>query len=366
MSPFHLQFLCIHLIFLVKSQAQLSSIAKDVPALYVFGDSVLDTGNKYSPNSLANATYFPYGIDFPSPPSGRFTNGRTIADFLSLSLNLTLSFPYSLVRDDKNSKSTKGFNYASAAAGILPDTGHAVEGTMSLDKQIMLFKETVDNYLPQHFKNAEEVSHYLSNSILAILIGNNDYLGNYLRPDYNSVTNGYSRDEFANLLVSVLERQLKDLYSLGARKILMFDIAPLGCTPFLVSRVKPDGLCVDVVNSMVTQFNGKLYFKLIDLASSLKGMTFYIAQTYRLVYDIVENPDRFGLKNSKDSCCLVQQDGRGCIPDENPCSERDLYVFWDQIHLTEAAYKIIPSKCFNDSTICMRIAVDERKDYSGN
>ena len=87
---------------------------------------------------------------------------------------------------------------------------------------------------------------------------------------------------------------MKDLYNLGARKILMFEIAPLGCTPFLVSKVKPDGRCVEAVNSMVTQFNGKLYFKLIDLASSLEGMTFYLAQTYRLLCDIVENPDRFG------------------------------------------------------------------------
>lgn len=82
---------------------------------------------------------------------------------------------------------------------------------MNLDKQIVLFKETVENYLPQHFKNAEEISHYLSNSTFAILIGNNDYLVNYLQPDYNSATREYNRDEFANLLVSVLERQLKVL-----------------------------------------------------------------------------------------------------------------------------------------------------------
>lgn len=82
---------------------------------------------------------------------------------------------------------------------------------MSLDKQIMLFKETVENYLPQHFKNAEEISHYLSNSIFAILIGSNDYMGNYINPDHNAAISGYSGDEFARLLVTVLERQLKVL-----------------------------------------------------------------------------------------------------------------------------------------------------------
>lgn len=179
---------------------------------------------------------------------------------------------------------------------------------------------------------------------------------------------------------------MQNLYNLGARKILMFEIGPLGCTPLVVSKMKPDDKCVEVVNSMVTMFNGKLYFKLMDLTNSLKGLTFYLALTYRLLYDMVENPTRFGkafflqtifknacyrlcsykqyktrnslivgLKNSTHPCCVIKQNGGQCIPYENPCSERNLYVFWDEVHLTEAAYKIIPRKCFSDSSICFRI-----------
>lgn len=80
---------------------------------------------------------------------------------------------------------------------------------MSLDKQIMLFKETVEEYLPQHFKKTTEISQYLLNSVFAILIGSNDYLGNYLNPKYNNETSRYNRDEFANFLISNLEKQLK-------------------------------------------------------------------------------------------------------------------------------------------------------------
>ncbi|KAH7522046.1 GDSL esterase/lipase 7 [Ziziphus jujuba] len=351
----YLQFLCFHLIVSVKSEAQLAYIAEKVPALFVFGDSIFDCGNKYSDHSFIKANYLPYGIDFPVPASGRYTNGRTIADFLSLHLNLSLSTPYSVVRDDKKIKITEGFNYASATAGILPDTGSELEGTMSLDKQIMLFKETVEEYLPQHFKNTAEISQYVLDSVFAILIGSNDYLGNYLNKKYNNATGRYNGDEFANLLISNLEKQLKNLYNLGARKILMFEIGPLGCTPLVVSKMKPDDKCVEVVNSMVTMFNGKLYFKLMDLTNSLKGLTFYLALTYRLLYDMVENPTRFGLKNSTHPCCVIKQNGGQCIPYENPCSERNLYVFWDEVHLTEAAYKIIPRKCFSDSSICFRI-----------
>lgn len=84
MSSIHLQFLCFHLIFLVKSEAQLADVvAKEVPALFVFGDSTVDCGNKYSENSFIKANYLPYGIDFPVPASGRYTNGHTLADLLS-------------------------------------------------------------------------------------------------------------------------------------------------------------------------------------------------------------------------------------------------------------------------------------------
>ena len=57
-----------------------------VPAMYVFGDSTLDVGNN---NYLegeqvprANKPY--YGIDLPGSgkPTGRFSNGYNVADFV--------------------------------------------------------------------------------------------------------------------------------------------------------------------------------------------------------------------------------------------------------------------------------------------
>lgn len=56
---------------------------KKFPALYVFGDSLIDCGNN---NHLPSggADYLPYGIDFMggNTPTGRATNGKTVADFL--------------------------------------------------------------------------------------------------------------------------------------------------------------------------------------------------------------------------------------------------------------------------------------------
>lgn len=62
------------------------------PAIFVFGDGMLDVGNNnylnYSEDlgspHLANHSY--YGIDFPNfEPTGRFSNGYNIADFIGKS-----------------------------------------------------------------------------------------------------------------------------------------------------------------------------------------------------------------------------------------------------------------------------------------
>ena len=51
-----------------------------VPAMFVFGDSLIDNGNNNNLPSFAKANYFPYGIDFAGGPTGRFSNGYTIVD----------------------------------------------------------------------------------------------------------------------------------------------------------------------------------------------------------------------------------------------------------------------------------------------
>ena len=51
-----------------------------VPAMFIFGDSLIDNGNNNNLPSFAKANYFPYGIDFNGGPTGRFSNGYTIVD----------------------------------------------------------------------------------------------------------------------------------------------------------------------------------------------------------------------------------------------------------------------------------------------
>lgn len=54
-----------------------------VPCLFIFGDSLSDSGNNNNLHTDAKVNNLPYGIDFPLGPTGRFTNGRTSVDIIS-------------------------------------------------------------------------------------------------------------------------------------------------------------------------------------------------------------------------------------------------------------------------------------------
>ena len=68
-----------------------SLLNKKTPALYIFGDSLIDCGNNIHLPSGGDS-FLPYGIDFKhGKPTGRATNGKTVADFLG---NITVPFGY--------------------------------------------------------------------------------------------------------------------------------------------------------------------------------------------------------------------------------------------------------------------------------
>ena len=61
--------------------SQLVSGIYGTKALYVFGDSYLDTGNSISSNDGLTWNK-PYGITWPGYPDGRASNGRIQTDYI--------------------------------------------------------------------------------------------------------------------------------------------------------------------------------------------------------------------------------------------------------------------------------------------
>lgn len=70
---------------LFRAMGQQGGRRESVPAMFVFGDSLIDNGNNNDLPSFAKANYFPYGIDFNAGPTGRFSNGYTMVDAIGTS-----------------------------------------------------------------------------------------------------------------------------------------------------------------------------------------------------------------------------------------------------------------------------------------
>ena len=72
--------------------------AEAARAFFVFGDSLVDSGNNNYLATTARADYPPNGIDYPTRrPTGRFSNGLNLPDIISefivlISISLHISF----------------------------------------------------------------------------------------------------------------------------------------------------------------------------------------------------------------------------------------------------------------------------------
>ncbi|MCL7028900.1 hypothetical protein MKW94_004478 [Papaver nudicaule] len=328
------------------------------PALYVFGDSLVDSGNNNYLQTLAKVNYTPYGVDFRNGATGRFTNGKTAVDFLASWLGLPYVPPY-LGLSVKQRRNTKtGVNYASGAAGILQESGTATGDNLSLEEQVNYFTKTVKNDLPKIFKNHKKISKYLSKSIFVVSVGNNDYINNYLQPAFYNSSSTYTPQQFSALLISTLKKHLTSIYNLGARKFVVFELGPLGCLPGIVfsANPKPVTPCVENINSLVKMFNSELTSMTQELTSTLKGSTFIYANVFKKSYQQNLHPKRYGFPGGNTPCCVVGPTAL-CLPNQTPCADRNSHLYWDAFHPVQRVNYEVANGCFKGSATCFPINI---------
>ncbi|CAN1287321.1 GDSL esterase/lipase 5 [Linum perenne] len=96
---------------------------KQRPGFFLFGDSFLDAGNNNYINTttLDQANFWPYGTTFFHSPTGRFSDGRLLPDFIAKYAKLPLIPPF-LRPGNKVNDLVAGVNFASGGAGALVDT----------------------------------------------------------------------------------------------------------------------------------------------------------------------------------------------------------------------------------------------------
>jgi len=74
-------WLVVVFLFLAANCMQHCVLGSD--CVFIFGDSMSDSGNNNELPTTFKSNYRPYGVDFPLGPTGRFTNGRTDIDIIS-------------------------------------------------------------------------------------------------------------------------------------------------------------------------------------------------------------------------------------------------------------------------------------------
>lgn len=71
---------------------------KTIPAVIVFGDSVVDTGNNNYLPTISKVNYPPYGKDFMGGmPTGRYSNGKVPSDLLGTWVKLPSPLSFSII-----------------------------------------------------------------------------------------------------------------------------------------------------------------------------------------------------------------------------------------------------------------------------
>ncbi|XP_059624503.1 GDSL esterase/lipase At1g71250-like isoform X2 [Cornus florida] len=315
--------------------------------IFAFGDSLTDNGNNNHLNSLAKANYVPYGVDFYEGPSGRFCNGRTIIDYLGDLLEL--SYVPAFANPSATGRNIlRGVNYASAAAGILDETGQHLGERFSLRQQVQNFESSLSE-LRNQMREEKELSQYLAKSLVVMILGGNDYLNNYLLPSLYPTSYVYNPKDYANLLIDHYTRQIIYLYNLGLKKFFLGGVGPLGCIPNqLATGLASPGKCVSFVNDMVGMFNMRLKSVVDQLNTKYPDGIFIYGNTFGAFSDILDNATAYGFNESERGCCGIGRN-KGqitCLPFSVPCLNRKQYVFWDAFHPTQAVNQILAQRAY--------------------
>ncbi|ONK57705.1 uncharacterized protein A4U43_C09F3240 [Asparagus officinalis] len=299
--------------------------APQVPAMFIV-DSLVDNGNNNNSIASAKANFHPYGIDIFQGPTGRFCNGKAVVNAPSDLLGLPYLPPYTSPFLNGTAL-LAGVNYASAAGGILDESGQFLAQRYSLRQQVLNFQDNLNQL--RSLMSAKNVTQYLARSIAMFVIGSNDYINNYLLPPLYLTRFNYNPQQYANLLLNHYTRQLLALYSLGLPEFFLTGIGPLGCIPNQQAMgLAPPYRCIDQVNQMLGPFNVGLKTLVQQLNKYHTGAIFAYGNTYGALDEIINNPKTFGFTVIDQGCCGLGRN-RGqitCLPFAIPCRDRNQHV----------------------------------------
>ncbi|ESQ33990.1 hypothetical protein EUTSA_v10009438mg, partial [Eutrema salsugineum] len=342
------------LIALLTTSVSSEQQCRKFKSIISFGDSITDTGNLLGlsdANDLPQAAFPPYGETFFHVPTGRFSNGRLIIDFIAEFLGLPYVPPYF---GSQNGSFEKGVNFAVAGATalervFLESRGiHYAYTNVSLRVQLQSFKES----LPNLCGSPSDCREMIGNALVIVgEIGGNDY--NYGFLVGKSIV---EMKELVPLVISTISSVVTELISMGGRTILVPSDFPIGCWPSFLTQYQTSNQeeydpltgCLKWLNEFIERHNEELQAELNRLQRLNPRVTILYADYHNALLHTFQEPTRFGFMNRPLSACCgsggpykfnsVRQCGTKGV---DCCVDPSKYVHWDGFHLTESAYRWI-------------------------
>ncbi|WP_375515763.1 SGNH/GDSL hydrolase family protein [uncultured Nostoc sp.] len=273
------------LIFIMVVAAKFMDKTYPIAELYVFGDSLSDTGMVFRATGgmyPPNPTYF----------QGRYSNGRVWIEYLAESLHLS-------------SKQTNNFAYGGSTTG---NVGNSY--VPSLLNQVQSFTQT----------------HQQTNSdaLYVLWAGANDYL------------QGVSS---ATVPVKNVTTAINSLIDVGAKKILVGNLPDLGQLP--ATRTSANSVNL---SALTQAHNQGLRRSLKVLSQQHSDLEIVVLDANALYRDAMSAT---GYANANPAAFNFTNVTSPCLSGDRTCSNPDQFLFWDGIHPTAAAHRIIGETAFS-------------------
>ncbi|XP_040381396.1 GDSL esterase/lipase APG-like [Oryza brachyantha] len=317
--------------------------AQIVPAVFSFGDSTIDVGNNnYLPGAVFKANYVPYGVNFHRRrPTGRFSDGKIVTDITAETLGFESYAPPYLSPQASGKNLLLGANFASAASSYHDDTA-AMYDAITLTQQLKYYREYQSKLAA--LVGRENASAILSDALYVVSTGTGDFLQNYY---HNASLSGrYDVSSYCDLLVGIFSGFADELYRMGARRIGVTSMPPLGCLPASIRLYGKGGRgCVARLNGDAETFNSKLNATVEALAKKHSDLKIAIFDIYTPLRELSESPASQGFKEARKTCCQTGTRKTRvflCNPaTAGLCRNASDFVYFDGVHPSEAANLVI-------------------------
>ncbi|KAL3723521.1 hypothetical protein ACJRO7_035666 [Eucalyptus globulus] len=312
--------------------------SREEVALFIFGDSINDAGTNNYINTTADfrANFPPYGKTFFHNPTGRFSDGRLIADFITEFAKLPLIPPYLQMKDGEF---MAGTNFASGGAGALV--------TLTKDLYVVDFKMQLKQLKQLRKKlrkkeGKDQANRIIKEGVYLISIGSNDYLMPLV---YNpALFQSISMEDYVGMVIGNITTVLKGMYKVGGRKFAMMGIGPLGCVPGMRLLTR-NGSCSGAANKL----------------TRLHGFKYSYFDFYASGSEKIRHPSKYGFKEVENACCgsgpyraSPTSGGKRGVKEYSLCRHPEKFLFFDTYHPSERANKQSAQLMWNGSLSVIR------------